>query len=79
MKKWEKAVVLELGIDKTFDTFDRGQEYVDWCDWNEAENLGLGNEDYTDPNNQPAQHPDWVWCTKHNRWHPKNHGGATIS
>ena len=36
--------------------------------------LGLGNEEYTDPNVQPAQHPDWVWCYKHNRWHPKNHG-----
>lgn len=35
---------------------------------------GLGNEDYTDPNKKPAQHPDWVWCNKHNRWHPKNHG-----
>ena len=35
---------------------------------------GLGNEDYTAPNKKPAQHPDWVWCNKHNRWHPKNHG-----
>lgn len=76
MKKWENAVVLELGIDKTFHI---GQEYIDSCDWDGVETIGLGNEEYRDPNNQPAQHPDWVWCTKHNRWHPKNHGGAAIS
>ncbi|GIM27395.1 hypothetical protein CPJCM30710_00610 [Clostridium polyendosporum] len=35
---------------------------------------GIGNEEYPDPNNPPTtQHPDWVWCFKHARWHPKNH------
>ena len=70
MKKWGNPILSELGIDKTFVVSD----YITICNWNEAETLGLGNEDYTNPNKQPAEHPDWVWCYKHNRWHPKDHG-----
>ena len=76
MKKWENAVVLELGIDETFAVSD----YITICNWDGAETLGLGNEEYRDPNNKPSQHPTWVWCHVHNRWHPKDHGGdGTIS
>ena len=35
---------------------------------------GISNEDYTDQNKKPSQHPTWVWCHVHNRWHPKDHG-----
>ena len=70
MKKWESPIVSELGIDKTFGISDD----ITTCYWNEAETLGLGNEDYTDPNKKPSQHPTWVWCHVHNRWHPKDHG-----
>lgn len=74
-KLWSNAEVVELGIDKTFVVSD----YIYTCNWNGAEVLGLGNEEYTDPNKKPAQHPDWVWCKVHNRWHPKDHTGETIS
>ena len=41
--------------------------------------LELGN-DYKDPNKNPDQHLDWVWCQVHNRWHPKDHtGGGQVS
>ena len=73
MKKWENAVVLELGIDKTF-----AIEYVDYCNWQGPVTAGVGNEDYTNPNNKPSQHPTWVWCHVHNRWHPKDHSGDGI-
>ena len=68
-KEWSTPELRDLSVDLT-----SAIEYVDYCTWNGAETLGLGNEEYTDPNVQPAQHPDWVWCYKHNRWHPKNHG-----
>ena len=45
------------------------------CNWAGAEIFGLGNEEYADPNNKPANHPDWVWCKVHGRWHPKDHSG----
>lgn len=70
MKKWEKPQVKNLLFSNT--------EYDEDCTW-QPELFGVGNEEYTDPNNQPAQHPDWVWCTKHNRWHPKNHGNCKPS
>ena len=72
MKKWENPIISELGIDKTFETL-----YVDYCDWEESVTFE-NNKDYTDPTKQPADHADWEWCFKHNRWHEKNHG-ATIS
>ena len=71
MKKWESPIVSELGIDKTF-----AIEYVDYCNWVPIEFAGVGNEDYTDPNKKPSQHPTWVWCHLHNRWHPKDHGNG---
>ena len=76
MKKWESPIVSELGIDKTFAI----SNYITECYWNGAETLGLGNEDYTDPNKKPSKHPDWVWCKVHNRWHPEDHtGGGQLS
>lgn len=73
MKKkiWKDAQVIELGIEKTHLSSD----YITVCNWvdNDISTTGLGNEDYTDPNKKPAQHPDWVWCKIHNRWHPKDH------
>ena len=66
MKKWIEPNILKLGIENTYD------EFCNWIDTGAT--LGLGNEDYTDPNNKPAGHEDWVWCNKHNRWHEKNHG-----
>ena len=71
MKKWGNPILSELGIDKTFVVSD----YTTICNWDGgAENLGLGNEDYTDEKNKPTLHPDWVWCKVHGRWHPKDHG-----
>ncbi len=67
MKKWENPNLLELGVKLT------NELYITECYWNGAESLGVGNEDYTDPNNKPEQHPDWVWCNVHGRWHPKDH------
>lgn len=57
----------EIGIKST------NELYVDECNWDGAETVEAGNGDYTDPNNKPAQHPTWVWCKVHNRWHPKDH------
>lgn len=68
-KEWSTPELRDLSVDLT-----KTIEYVDYCTWNEAETLGLGNEEYTDPTQKPVNHPDWVWCYKHNRWHPKNHG-----
>ena len=69
MKKWETPEVSNLLLDKTATI-----EYVDYCNWVAIDTFGTGNEDYTDPNKKPSQHPTWVWCHVHNRWHPKNHG-----
>lgn len=79
MKKWESPIVSELGIDKTFVSLGTS-DYITICNWDGgSETLGIGNEDYTDPNKKPSQHPDWVWCHLHNRWHPKDHTVETIS
>lgn len=67
MKIWDKPQILNLSIESTYTLYENE------CNWNEAVNLGLGNEDYTNPNKKPAQHPDWVWCKLHGRWHPKDH------
>lgn len=76
MKKWESPIVSELGVEKTYVESD----YITICNWDGAVNLGLGNEEYIDPNNKPAQHPDWVWCKVHGRWHPKDHtSGGQVS
>lgn len=72
MKKWETPEVSNLSLDKTANMSD----YITKCTWNEAETLGVGNEDYTDPKKKPSQHPTWVWCQVHNRWHPKDHGSV---
>ena len=72
MKKWETPEVSNLSLDKTNTVSD----YIAICNWDGAVTLGLGNEEYTDPNNKPIQHPDWVWCKVHNRWHPKDHGSV---
>lgn len=69
MKKWEKPEVSNLSLDKTAVESD----YITSCNWDGAMPAGVGNEDYTDPTQKPAQHPDWVWCHVHNRWHPKDH------
>ena len=74
MKKWETPKVSNLLLDKTAET-----PYVDYCNWNGAVTLGVGNQDYTDPNKKPSQHPTWVWCHLHNRWHPKDHGNNELS
>ena len=69
MKKWETPEVSNLLLDKT-----AAIPYVDYCNWVGADLAGVGNEDYTNPNEKPAQHPTWVWCHVHDRWHPKDHG-----
>ena len=71
MKKWETPEVSNLSLDKTAVESD----YVTVCNWNEAQTLGLGNEEYRDPNNKPANHKNWVWCAVHGQWHPKVHTG----
>lgn len=68
-KEFVKPELRDLSVNLTKDI-----EYVDYCNWVGIEVIGLGNEDYTDPNKKPAQHPTWVWCHVHNRWHPKDHG-----
>ena len=75
-KKWSTPELRDLSVDLT-----RSTEYVDFCEWNGAEILGLGNEEYRDPNNKPSKHPNWVWCQYHGQWHPKVHGGndTTVS
>ena len=75
MKKWESPIISELGIDKTFVVSD----YIANCNWDGVTGYGVGNEDYTDPTKPPSKHPDLVWCQVHNRWHPKDHTGETIS
>lgn len=69
MKKWEKPEVSNLSLDKTANVSD----YITQCYWNGTMPAGVGNEEYTDPNNKPEQHPNWVWCKVHGRWHPKDH------
>lgn len=69
MKKWENPNVLQLNLQETFVESD----YITICNWTGFTTYGQGNEEYTDPNNKPAQHPDWVWCNVHKRWHPKDH------
>ena len=76
MKKWETPEVSNLLLDKTANT---RVEHVDYCNWVGVDLAGVGNEDYTDPNKKPSQHPTWVWCNLHNRWHPKDHGGDDTS
>ncbi|MBX9136372.1 MULTISPECIES: hypothetical protein [unclassified Clostridium] len=71
MKKWNNPTIFKLGVDKTSTESD----YIEICNWAGAEIFGLGNEEYADPNNKPANHPDWVWCKVHGRWHPKDHSG----
>ena len=67
-KEWSTPELRDLSVDLT-----RATEYVDYCNWNGPVTLE-NNEDYTNPNIKPSDHPNWVWCTVHNRWHPKNHG-----
>ncbi|HAR84141.1 MAG TPA: hypothetical protein DCR69_00260 [Clostridium sp.] len=69
--EWKKPILSQLAASDTNET-----EYIDFCNWQEPMSIKFNNEDYTNPNIQPADHPDWVWCYKHNRWHPKNHGSA---
>lgn len=56
MKKWETPMLVDLAVSGT----EVVSDYITTCNWDGAVNLGLGNEEYTDPNNKPAQHPDWV-------------------
>ena len=71
MKKWETPELTNLSLSKTAEESD----YVTVCNWNGPVTLGLGNEEYKDKENPPTeQHPDWVWCEVHKRWHPKDHG-----
>lgn len=68
MKKWEIPALTNLSVSSTEEVSD----YVTICNWDGS--VLLDNEDYTDPNKKPSQHPTWVWCHLHNRWHPKDHG-----
>ena len=70
VKIWDKPQILNLSIESTYTL------YEDECYWDGSIGFGVGNEEYTDPNNKPAQHPDWVWCKVHGRWHPKDHTGS---
>lgn len=83
MKKWETPEVSNLSLDKTANEMgNQGIEYVDYCNFNvniDVALTGVGKEDYTDPNKKPSQHPTWVWCHIHNRWHPKDHGNNGLS
>ena len=69
MKKWETPMLVDLAVSGT----EVVSDYITTCNWDGAVNLGLGNEEYTDPNNKPEQHPTLVWCQVHGRWHPKDH------
>ena len=68
-KEFVKPELRDLSVNLTNDI-----EYVDYCNWVATEMAGIGNEDYTDQNKKPSQHPTWVWCHVHNRWHLKDHG-----
>ena len=70
-KEWGMPELRDLSVDLT-----NAIEYVDYCNWVPTEMTGVCNEDYTDPNKKPSQHPTWVWCHVHNRWHPKDHGAS---
>ena len=61
MKEWKQPSIISIDICETMEASD----YINIC-----------NEEYTDPNKKPEQHPDWVWCHVHNRWHPKDHGSV---
>lgn len=73
MKKWANPSILELSLKKTYSISD----YITTCNWNGivayGNDNGNSNEEYTDPNTKPVNHPDWVWCNLHLRWHPKDH------
>lgn len=77
MRKWDNPNIINLNVNQT----NTESDYITVCNWvdNEIVNLRGGKEDYTNPNNKPTQHPDWVWCHKHNRWHPKDHGNLQPS
>ena len=68
-KEFVKPELRDLSVNLTNDI-----EYVDYCNWVATEMAGISNEDYTDQNKKPSQHPTWVWCHVHNRWHPKDQG-----
>lgn len=72
MKEWKQPSIISIDICETMETSD----YINICNWNGTVTFGNGNEEYTDPNKKPEQHPDWVWCHVHNRWHPKDHGSV---
>ena len=75
-KEWSTPELRDLLVNLT-----NTIEYVDYCNWVATEMAGVGNEDYTDQNKKPSQHPTWVWCNLHKRWHPKDHGAndSTVS
>ena len=75
MKKWRIPELTNLSVAETATTSD----YITLCNWNEASTYGKGNEEHTDPTKKPAQHPNWVWCQVHTRWHPKDHTGSSES
>ena len=70
MKEWKKPSIISIDICETMEESD----YINICNWDGIEVFGVGNEEYIDPNKKPRQHPTWVWCHVHNRWHPKDHG-----
>ena len=55
-KEFVKPELRDLSVNLTNDI-----EYVDYCNWVSTEVIGLGNEDYTDPNKKPTQHSDWLY------------------
>ena len=71
MKNWQEPEMCNLNFNET----NTQSDYITLCNWNETDWFAKenGNEDYRDPNNKPAQHPNWVWCKVHGRWHPKDH------
>lgn len=74
MKTWQTPKFSSLSTSET----EFQSDYLNICNWNEIEEYGVGNEEYTDPNNKPLKHPDWIWCQVHRRWHPKDHANGSV-
>lgn len=70
MKEWKKPSIISIDICETMEE----SNYINICNWNGIEVFGNGNGEYNDPNKKPEQHPTWVWCKVHGRWHPMDHG-----
>lgn len=69
IKEWKNPSLINLEIKLT----NTESDYVSVCNWDEPITYGLGNDEYKDPSKKPSEHPDWVWCQVHGRWHPMDH------